>query len=102
MRLVLAICCFLLGSVSFWIAFHPVKSQPTTSGVLAGVKNAITKGTVASAGSSGDETAPAPEETTGSAIQQAINNESVQQQGNQGLTPGTGIANPASGGGAPY
>lgn len=57
MRLVLAIGCFLLGTVSFWIAFHPVKSQPTPSSVLAGVKDAVTKGTVASAGTSGDETA---------------------------------------------
>lgn len=52
MRLVLAILCFLLGSVSFWVAFHPVQSKPTPSGVLANVKNAIVNGKVPAADTS--------------------------------------------------
>jgi hypothetical protein len=49
MRLVLTILCFMAGTCAFWVCFHPVKSNPTPSGVLASIKTGITTGKASTA-----------------------------------------------------
>jgi len=45
-RLILAISLFLGATMCFWVAFHPVRSAPSASGVLADLRTSVMTGDV--------------------------------------------------------